>query len=291
MNFSICIRQVIDFSPLCLLASVGFTVFASPVSAQVFESGPSDSALFDNVINLPSDPIGDGIGGDGLTTQLNVSAGAIVGNFFTADSGSEVNIARGVTVEGFFSALAGSEVNVSGGATHIGHYFSAREGSQVNINGGSFGGLNSGGSVTSGFHAYPGAEVNLVGASFFLDDVRINDSLSTEDAFTIVDRNVTLSGFLADRSRFSFNLNSTPPSGISASDYFDTEATLTVRLSPDYQVVLGDTNGDGHLSFLDIDWFTRTLASGNYLAEADINQDDEVNFLDIQPLIDLLSNN
>ena len=64
------------------------------VSAQVFDSGPSDPSLFDTVINLPPAPdIGSrqSIGGDGLFTQLNIGVGGFVGSFFDANSGSEVN--------------------------------------------------------------------------------------------------------------------------------------------------------------------------------------------------------
>ena len=77
------IQQVIGRSSLCSLVLIGLTLFASPVAAQVFDSGPSDPALFDTVINVPTDPnIGadESIGGDGLTTQLNLSDGGDVGN-------------------------------------------------------------------------------------------------------------------------------------------------------------------------------------------------------------------
>ena len=71
MKRSMNIQQVIIRSPLCLLGLLGL-IFTSPVTAQVFDSGPSgpsDPALFDTVINIPSDPdIGDNasIDGDGF---------------------------------------------------------------------------------------------------------------------------------------------------------------------------------------------------------------------------------
>ena len=66
-----------------LLVLIGLTLFASPVAAQVFDLGPSDPALFDIVINVPTDPnigAGESIGGDGLTTQVNLTNGGEIGN-------------------------------------------------------------------------------------------------------------------------------------------------------------------------------------------------------------------
>ncbi len=54
--------------------------------------------------------------------------------------------------------------------------------------------------------------------------------------------------------------------------------------------LLGDTNQDGVVDFLDISPFISLLQSGAFLLEADINQDGEVDFLDISPFIDLLIN-
>lgn len=54
--------------------------------------------MFDTVINVPADQnIGDlgSVGGDGLTTQVNISNGDTVGFNFVANSGSEVNIGGG----------------------------------------------------------------------------------------------------------------------------------------------------------------------------------------------------
>ena len=49
------VQSIFTRSGLCLLGLLGLTLFVSPVTAQVFDSGPSDSALFDNVINIPAD--------------------------------------------------------------------------------------------------------------------------------------------------------------------------------------------------------------------------------------------
>jgi len=158
-----------------LLGLLGATLFASPVAAQVFDSGPSDPALFDNVINLPNISFEESLGGDGLTTQLNVSGNRSVGRFFSANSGTEVNVSGG-EVQSFFSANSGSEVNVSGGEVAL--HFDANSGSLVNISGGTVGAgtggfdansgsvVNiSGGNAGNNFEAHPGSEVNISGGS------------------------------------------------------------------------------------------------------------------------------
>ena len=53
--------------------------------------------------------------------------------------------------------------------------------------------------------------------------------------------------------------------------------------------VLGDVNGDGDVSFLDISPFISALSGGEFSCEADINESGEVNFLDIAPFIALLA--
>jgi len=221
------IQQVITCPSLCLLSLIGLTLFASPADAQVFDLGPSASSSFDSVINLPSDPnIGNSqsIGGDGLTTQLNIAAGGTVGFSFDADSGSEVNLSGGV-LGGGPSANAGSEINVNGGtvltgltansggvvnvsAGSAGPNFDARFGSVVNISGGSLGArftaengsdVNiSGGTVGPSFQADAGSDVELIGGEFQLNGTAFSDptiSLAPDDIFT---------GTLTDGSTFIF---------------------------------------------------------------------------------------
>jgi len=185
-----------------------------------------------------------------------------------------VNISGG-NVGGRFDAESGSLVNISGGAFD-GRRFDALSGSVVNISGGTFG---------EGFKALSGSQVNLVGSNFVLDGDPLN-SLVVGEAFTIVDRNVTLTGLLADGSAFSFDLM---PSDFDNSDVnsFDSNATLTVTL--DSEVLLGDCNLDGVVDFLDISPFISILSTGGFLGQADCNQDGTVNFLDISSFIEILS--
>jgi len=102
------------------------------------------------------------------------------------------------------------DANISGGT--INGDLLADIGSTVNISGGTFGGDLSfvGGSV-----------VNLLGFDFAIDGVLL-DSLTIGDAFTIVDRDVTITGRLAvDGLGFSFEL---PPLLLGP------QSTLTVTL-------------------------------------------------------------
>ena len=234
----------------------------------------SDPNLFGTVINLPTDPdvgdfadIGDingitttqlnvfdggsvGIGGDVFFgSEVNVNGGTIDGSF-NANPGSVVNIGSGNIGIGF-DAFDGSEVNILGGS--VGAVFDAFDGSVVNISGG-FVGSNfnanpgseiniSGGNIGDFFDAFSGSEVNLFGSDFFLNDLSLDDILSFNEAFTILDRgeDVVLTGVLADGSLFSFDLNFFAFEG---EDFFDADATLTVTLvsavpEPNSLVLLG----------------------------------------------------
>ena len=55
------------------------------------------------------------------------------------------------------------------------------------------------------------------------------------------------------------------------------------------EILLGDSNQDGEVNFLDIQDFIAILSAGDYLAEADITGDGFVDFLDIGPLIEILA--
>lgn len=243
-----------------------------------------------------------------LGSEVNVSDGT-VGSLFRALSGSEMNISGG-TVGSLLQALSGSQVNISGG--NVGDSFESSAGSEVNISGGNVGDgfsalgavsisggtvgdllqafsgceLNiSGGTLGDGFSARSGSQINIIGREFFIDGQQL-DTLAQGEAFTITDRNVTLSGLLANGEPFSFQLNS----AFSPSDgFFSQGATLTVTL--DSSVSLGDVNRDGAVNFLDITPFIAILSAGGFQAEADIDQNGEVNFLDISPFIGILSSN
>ena len=229
------------------------TTFTPPVVG-------SDPALFDTVINVPTDPdiaafANIGVEDGSTTTQLNVSDGGSVGvgvdvffgsevninggtvdSSFNANPGSVVNIGSGTIGIGF-DALDGSVVNIRGGSVDIG--FAAFDGSVVNISGGSVGNIFdalsgsevniSGGLIGDFVDAFSGSEVNLFGSDFFLNDLSLDEILTFNESFTILDRgdDLVLTGLLTDGSPFSFDLNSTDVLG---DDFFDPDATLTVTL-------------------------------------------------------------
>ncbi len=224
----------VRFIVLSLLGFLGLAPFSPPVAAQVFDSslvfdsGPSDSALFTTIFNLPGDSLPQLIGNNGIPTQVNVGRGGAVGDNVTA-SGTEVNISGGTVGDGFGAARF-SEVNISGGS--VGDNFAAFvDGGVINISGGSLG---------DRFTARRGSTVNLFGSSFLLDDVLLDDLVFGE-AFTIFDRDVTLSGLLSDGSAFSFDLNSNFLT--QDQDRFESGSTLTVTLTsvpePSSLAVLG----------------------------------------------------
>ena len=62
-------------------------------------------------------------------------------------------------------------------------------------------------------------------------------------------------------------------------------ANLSVSLP---SVVLGDTNLDGEVNFLDISPFIQVLSTKGFLNEADINQSGNVDFLDVPAFINIL---
>ena len=201
----------------------------------------------------------------GFGSEINISGGT-VGSFaevsggfpFTGFGGSVVNISGG-TVDGGFLASDDTVVNISGGSVggirvdddsvlNISggsvRELTAGEGNvTVNISGGTVGGIDnlrdaidirtgavvniSGGSFPANFDASSGSNINLFGRDFALDGVLLDD-LNLGEAFTIDDRNETLSGLLVDGSAFSFDLND--PSSF-PNDEFDTDATITVTLT------------------------------------------------------------
>jgi hypothetical protein len=240
--------------------------FKSVVNLSGGSIGESFYAL-DSVVDITGGTVGYGFRASG--SEVNISGGS-VGNRFDADAGSVVNISGG-TVGSFFSAGTESVINISGGA--IDDHLNASSGSEVNITGGTFGDSIR---VTGG-------EVNLFGSEFQIDGA-VLDTLLPGETFTIADRDITLSGVLADGTPFSFDLI-----GQSLSDnFFSPTATLTVTIAVPF--LLGDCNEDGVVNVSDISSFIAILQSGSFLAQADCNQDDLVNFADISAFIGIILN-
>lgn len=62
-----------------------------------------------------------------------------------------------------------------------------------------------------------------------------------------------------------------------------------IRFTTPSNVLLGDVNLDGQVNLLDVQPFVDLLTTGIFQAEADINQDGVVDLLDVAPFVDLLS--
>ena len=118
----------------------------------------------------------------------------------------------------------------------------------------------------------------------------MDDSLTTGEAFTIVDRgNAEFSALLADGTPISFDLGLGNLAAAPNGGFFSSDTTLTVTLVA--PVLLGDCNLDGEVDFSDIAAFIEVLRSGTFLEQADCNLDGEVTFSDIPSFIAILSSN
>lgn len=133
----------------------------------------------------------------------------------------------------FVDLVEGGLVNIGGGT--IGDDFRVNF-AQVDISGGSIGDSFrlgntfaniSGGSIGDEFTVVNESEINFIGSDFSLDGVPLCDVLTVDSFFEIFDRNVTLSGLLADGSEFSFDLNS---SDVDGEDFFDPRSSVGVTL-------------------------------------------------------------
>ena len=194
---------------------------------------------------------------------MNISGGN-VGDSLESNAGSEVNISGG----NLSDIVARGSVDISGGT--VDSVLQILSGGEVTISGGSVDDIS----------GRAGSQLNLVGRNFSIDNEEL-ENLTPGEASIINDRDVTISGFLADGQPFSYELGTT----FSLFGFFSTNATLTVTPI----VILGDVNQDGVVDFFDIAPFIAVLESGNFLEQADCNQDDVVNFFDIAPFIAILA--
>lgn len=193
-------------------------LLAVPAAAQVFDPGPSDSALFDTVINLPPDPdIGSGqsIGGEQdtegnpLFTQVNLGDGGFINSSFDVREGAELNV-RGGRINTNLDIRTGGELNVSGG--QIGFTLRAFDGSFVTMTGGLIDQsfevrsgatmLLRGGALSRRFRARAGSDLTLFGNDYKLNGEDFSIPLSRE--ITLVADDV-FTGTLEDGSAFVFS--------------------------------------------------------------------------------------
>ena len=178
----------------------GFAVVDATLNVEAGGGVGSSLEASNSIVNISGGDIGDDV--SVFDSVVNISGGEIGDDFNAFDS--EVNISGGTGARCFI-ANSGSVVNISGGnlASETFSRFSALAGSIVNISGGT-----TGSDEDSGFNAFAGSAVNIVGTNFVLDGESLNESLVMGAPFTILERDVTLSGLLADGSPFSFDLDS-----------------------------------------------------------------------------------
>ena len=220
------------------------------------------------------------ITGGEISNTLFANTGSVVnvfdGEINRLDVGGEVNI---FDADFMFGTVVrdGGELSVFGGEDAPSSIV-VQEGGTLNI---------SGGVIPSRLSTADDSSLNLAGSTFLIDGVEIPD-LVLGEAFTVVDRNVIMSGVLADGTAFSQNLNSMFLSNPGDIGRIREGTRLTVTLT-EAPPLLGDVNKDGAVNFLDISPFISVLAAGGFQAEADTNEDGEVSFLDISSFILLLS--
>ncbi|MEM8944678.1 MAG: hypothetical protein AAGD11_05790 [Planctomycetota bacterium] len=205
-------------------------------------SGGAVGSLFNaydgTVVNMSGGSIGNNFSvWDGGVLHLNSGE---IGDAFAARSGSTITITSGTIGDSFnilpevflsitdgeigdgFTVFEDGVVEISGGT--FGHRLQALKGSRLRISGGEF---------APAFLAFPQSHVELFGSKFFINDQPI-DGLSRGVPLTISDRDVFLSGILADGSKFEFALiDRLFENNPVYSDYFDVEANLTIHLIPE----------------------------------------------------------
>ena len=263
------------------------------LTAQTINLNPGDSIPNNTVIpsgttvNVLGGTIGLGV--DLANGVLNVESGNVavgagsIGTGFT-NSNNQVNISGG-NVGGFFQLTNSTDLTLTGGAIESFGLFGA--GVTANISGGTVsrfpdifsGGVVdiSGGDVFS-IRVFAGGEVNLFGSEFSLDGVPLDLTVGQE--FVINQRNVNLSGLLADGSPIETDLNtnfggffSNNPDGAAAGARVTVTAVAT---GPD-----GDFNDDGIYDCADINGLTGDVAAGNNTASFDLNGDGTVDGADV----------
>lgn len=77
--------------------------------------------------------------------------------------------------------------------------------------------------------------------------------------------------------------------GVEVGENFGTVRIRSGLLGPeDTGPIVGDINGDGDVNLLDVEPFVSLLSNGGFCISGDINNDGAVNLLDVEPFIDLI---
>lgn len=216
-------------------------------------------------------------GVNNFSNTITVTGGD-VGGFFQLRGTSTLELLGG-TVESF-GTLGTGAATVSGGSFTL-----VDNNGQLSISGGNF----------TTFRSFFTASVSLSGTDFAINGVPIT-GLTVGNPFVVTERNVTLSGTLADGSTFSNFLDSTTPTGaldfgpfasqaeleavpgFAADDEGGTILTVTL-VAPQ---VLGDFDEDGDVDADDIDFYSGNIgiAASGILAQLDLVEDGLITLAD-----------
>ena len=176
--------------------------------------GDDFAANANSIVNISGGSVGNDFTATG--SQVNIAGGS-VGNDYLALTNSGLQISGGTL--GYFLNAGASDgtstnvdvfvsggvlrpgIEVNGGATveFVGGRISASSSYGIDWNDGSLGHIR-GGIVDTAFDTFPGADVNIYGNDFFLDDNPI--AVGTATSFTIPSGSI-LSGILSDGTPFA----------------------------------------------------------------------------------------
>ena len=165
----------------------------------------------------------------------------------------------------------GGILNQSSG--NLGNNTDVESGGVANISGGTRSNGNFASRVASG------GTVNLIGTAFAIGGTPVAGLMPDGMPVTITARSGTLTGTLVDGQSVSFNLSN-----------FNAASIVTVSV-PEPEVILGDVNDDGMVTFADLaplfDLIFDPDAPFNAV-NADVNEDGMITFADIAPLFDII---
>lgn len=128
------------------------------------------------------------------------------------------------------------------------------------------------------------------GFSIFDDDILVTVPGVGTAALDVDDLQATIGG--SDRV-FFIGMIDTMVTFTDASVRYSSAAVNSIVFNVDDlttsgEFLLGDVNRDGNVNLLDVEPFIAVVSDGTFQLEADTNQDGTVNLLDVQPFIDLL---
>ncbi|MEM9351437.1 MAG: hypothetical protein AAGA92_00325 [Planctomycetota bacterium] len=208
-------------SALMLTDGAQFTLSGGTVSTASFDNPGTSAAISGGSIGRVS---------VGLGADLTMSAGEVQSiDAFT----SKITITGGNVTEAIFSPF-NSDIDISGG---IFGGLTISNGSLA-ISGGEFGGIFvrenapstiSGGTI-NGLGVGPNSPIKLFGTEFLLDGQPI-PGLTPGVPYQLTERNQTLTGFFADGSPFSFDLE--PDASGNPDNFFPVDANVTLHLVPE----------------------------------------------------------